>query len=430
MKKYFLILFLIFFGANQKIAAQGADERIGNIINSTDWFLLSDEYPKLKDEMQSELMRYFSEAMIGFHFNQPQSAIQAVDWLLANAQEEIGFGNTSNFVLIKSLILGEQGFYAESADNLSGFLTQISQFVDLKDFSSYSETLEFYEKIRNEAKPEVIRPNKNTEIPITIEKAGRGELIYVPVTVNGKEYKFIFDTGAEATFVSERLANEMGLRIINESVKITGIKSDIGKRGTIDSLMIGDIVFKNPNIIISLPNEEIDTIFQVDAVLGLDFIKRVGETQIYPEQKKIIFPIEKTKLPSYGRNLMFSNRQPYLRAYSNTEKLSFHFDTGNVKTDLQEVYYQKHKEELDKTGIKKTVSSGGYGGILSLDSYQIPVFPLTIGDSNFELTDVDVLLEKILPFGNNEDGSLGADFILSAKKTTINFDHMFLKIEK
>ena len=430
MKKYILIVLVVFLGISQKINAQEADESIGNIINNADWFTLSNEYPKLKDSMQSEMLKYFSEAMIGFYFNQPQNAISAIDWLLINSQNEIGSDNTYNLILIKSIILGEQGLYAESADNLSDFLNQISKFADLKDFSSHNDVLEFYEKKRNEPNPEVIRPHKNTEIPITIEKTSRGEIMYVYVNINGKEYKFIFDTGAAATFVSERFANEIGLRITQESYTINGVQSGIGKRGTIDSMIIGDIVFKNPNIIIGLSNEEVDTIFQVDAVLGLDFIKRVGETQIYPKQQKIIFPIEKTKLPFYGRNLLFSNGQPYLKAYSNTEQLLFHFDTGNIKTDLQEVYYQKHKEEFDRIGNKKTVGRGGYGGILYVDSYQIPIFPLTIGDCSLELNNVDILLEKTLSFQNNEDGSLGMDFITLLKKVTINFDDMFLIIER
>jgi len=430
MKRYFILFLVVFIGINEATTAQEADEKIGSLINQTDWFALADEYPKLKEEMQSEMLKHLSEAMIGFYFNQPQNAIQAIDWLVANAQEEIGFENTSNLILVKSKILGEQGLYAESADNLSDFLTQISKFMDLEKFPAHKEMLEFYEKMRNELRPEVICPDKNIEIPITIEKAGKGQLIYVPVNINGKEYKFIFDTGASSTFVSERFANEAGLRVTQESFKINGAKSGMGKKGTIDSMMIGDIVFKNPGIIIGLPNEETDTIFQFDAVLGLDFIKRIGETQIYPEEKKIVFPIKKTELPIYGRNLLLSNEQSYLKAYSNAERLLFHFDTGNVNGDLYNTYYEKHKEKIDKTGEKRTTRRGGYGGIVYNDSYQISKFPLTVGDCSFELADIVVLLGKASVMDNNEDGSLGMDFITLFKEVIINFDDMFVKVEK
>jgi predicted aspartyl protease len=428
MKRHLVLFLVVFIGING-LTAQEADEKIGNLMNQSDWFALADEYPKLKNEMQSEMLKHLSEAMIGFYFNQPQSAIQAIDWILANAQEEIGFGNVSNLILIKSTILGEQGLYAESADNLSDFLTQISAHMDLKDFPAHNQVLEFYEKMRNELKPEIIRPVEDIIIPITIEKTSRGQTIYVPVSINGKEYKFIFDTGAFSAFVSERFANEVRLRITDESFKINGIKADIGKRGTIDSIMVGDIVFKNPNIAIGLPNEEVDTIFQVDAVLGMDFIRRVGEIQIYPEEKKIIFPAKK-ELPLSGRNLLFYNGKPYIKAYTNTAPLMFHFDTGNVKTDLFKVYYEKQKEELDKSGNKKNVRRQGLGGIRFIDSYQIPKFPLTIGDCNFELTDVDVLLDNRYEYQGNEDGSLGMDFYTMFRKVIINFDDMFVKVEK
>jgi predicted aspartyl protease len=430
MKRHLLLFIIVFTGINGTVTAQEADGKIGNLINQTDWFALAEEYPKLKGEMQSEMLKHLSETMIGLYFNQPERAIQAIDWLLANAQEELGFGSISNLVLAKSTVLGEQGFYAESADNLSNFLTQISEQMDLKEFPAHSQTLEIYEKIRNEAKPEVIRPNRDIEIPVTIEQVGRGQLMYIPVKINGKEYKFIFDTGASSTFVSERFANETGLRIMDESFMISGIRSGVAKRGTTDSITVGDIVFKNPIITISLPNEEVDTVFQVDAVLGIDFIRRIGETQIYPEEKKIVFPVKKTELPSCGCNLLLSYGQPYLKAYSNTEKLLFHFDTGNVKTNLNNYYYEKHKEELDKTGDKKTVPRGGYGGILFVDAYQIPKFPLTVGSCNFELTNVEVLLHETFYFGNKEDGSLGMDFITTFRKVIINFDDMFVKVEK
>ena len=431
MKIYFTICFVTFFiGTTGIVTAQEADEKINNIIHKTDWFTLLDEYPKLKGEMQSEMLKHLSEAMIGIYFNQPDGAIQSIDWLLVNAQNEIGFASTSALVLAKSMILGEQGLYDESVDNLSNFLTQISKHANLKEFPDHNEILELHKQMCNKNRMKIVRPDRNVEIPYSIGSMGKGQLMYVPVIVNEKEYKFIFDTGAAGTFVSERFADDVGLRITHESLTIRGIKSDTGKGGTIDSIMIGGIVFRNPHITIGLPNEEVDSVFQIDAILGIDFMRRIGEIQIYPEQKKIIFPTEKTKRPSSGSNILLSSGQPYLRAYSNAEKLLFHFDTGNVQTNLHGAYYKKHKDEIDKIGNKKTIKLGGYGGFLHVDSYQISNLPLTVGDCDFELADVSVLLEESLSFMDNEDGSFGMDFIMSFKKIIINFDDMFLKLEK
>jgi len=429
MKRYLLLFLVVFIVINESVIAQESDEKVGNLINQTDWFALEKEYPKLKDEMQYEMLKYLSEAMIGLHFNQPQNAIHAIDWLLANAQDEIGFENVSNLILVKSQILGKQGLYAESVDNMSNFLTQISQHIDIIDFPNHNQILAYYEKIRNEAKPEIIRPNRDVEIPLIIEDVTRGQLMYVPVSVKGNKYKFIYDTGAETTFISKRLADEIGVRIIDDSVKIQGvIHSSIGKRGIIDRLEIGDIVFRNSIVSISLPNEETDTIFKPEAIIGLDFMRLIGETQIYPEDKKMIFPIEKTELPSYGRNLMLLNGiSSLLRVHSNEEELLFIFDTGNVKTNLSIAYYEKHKEHLEATAIKKIVRRGGIGGISFHEAYQLINLPLSICNSKFELKNVDVELNKVKSIGL--DGNMGMDFITSFKKIIINFDSMFVKVD-
>jgi len=429
MKRYFVLFLVILFGINRLIA-QEADEKIRNLIHQADWFALADEYPRLEEEIQSETLKHYSKAMIGFYFNQPQSAIQSIDWLLTNDQKEIGFENVGYLTLIKSTILGGEGLYAESANNLSDFLSKNSEHIDLKKFPAHKQTLEFYGKMCNELQPEVIRPDKDVVIPITIEQTDRGQTIFVPVNIDGKEYKFIFDTGASSAFVSERFANEIGLRVTDDSFKMSGIKSNIGKRGTIDSIMIGDIIFKNPMIAIGPLIEEVDTIFRVDAVLGIDFMRRIGEIQIYPEEKKIVFPTKKTEFPAYERNLIFINGQPYLKVFSNTNALIFHFDTGNVKTDLFKVYYEKYKKEIKQSGNKNKVRRGGFGGIRFIDSYQIPKFPLTVGICNFELTDVDVLLDNRYIYQGNEDGSLGMDFYTMFRKVIINFDDMFVKVEK
>ena len=429
-KFHLAILLIILLSINNTSFAQSADTKIANLLNQADWFALSDEYPKLKNDMQSEMLQKMSEAMIGLYFNQPQPAIEAIDWLLVNAQEEIGFENISNMILFKSIILGEQGQYADCVENINSFIAQVSELVDAEALSAHIQVMGFYEKMLNETPPEVIRPNGNTEIPFTIENVSRGNLMFVPVTIHGKAYQFIFDTGANCSFVSERFANEVGLRITQENFEINGVKSDIGKRGTIDSLMVGDIVLKNPNILIGSPNEEVDTVYQIDAVLGMDFIRFIGETQILPEQNKIVFPIEKTKLPATGRNLMFSNRQLYLKAYSKKEKLLLHFDTGNVKSDLYDTYYQKYKKEIHKKGKKKEARRGGYGGILNLDAYEMPKISFTVGNATFALSNVEVLLDKGIVMQSAEDGSLGMDFITLFKKVIINLEDMFLEVEK
>ena len=425
-----LIIFLVFLIFSIGTRAQEADQRIGNLINQADWFTLDEEYPKLEKEMQSVMLKKLAEALINMYFNNPNKALVLIDSLVAHHQDDLGFEATSNMVAVKSQILGEQGRYAESADNVIDFLNQIKSFSQVDNFPAHVAIAKLYNEIRNEKAPEIIRSNGNTEIPMYIEKARKGVLMFIPVTIRGKIYRFIFDTGANSTFVSERFANEIGLRIVRDSFTITGVETANGKSGTIDSLIIGDIIFKHPIIIIAPPNPAVDTIYQLDAVLGMDFIRRIGETQIFPKEGKILFPKEQTKLPETGRNLLISNMHPYLKTFSNNQRLIFHFDSGDSRAGLYFPYYQKNKNDIEKHGIKDTIRLSGFGGIRIVEGYILPQIPLQIGGTNAELTNINVSTESLTNVQKQEDGSLGMDFIQLFQKVTINFDKMFVNVEK
>lgn len=268
---------------------------------------------------------------------------------------------------------------------------------------------------------------------MTIEKAGRGVLMFVPVQIGGKEYRFIFDTGAGSTFVSQRFADEIGVRIISDSTMINNSMEGgaYGKSGIIDSMNIGDITFKNPILTISPLNPAVDSVYQVDAVLGADFMRLVGEVNIYPHQGKIVFPVKQTPLPSTGKNMLLLNGGMRLRLYSGKERLNFVFDTGNVRGDLFNAYYAKHKERIEKEGVKDTILVGGFGFVDNREILRLKSVPMRIGDTSFYMESISVEFD-----GNDqgidktgEDGALGMDFIQLFGKIVINFKDMFVDVD-
>lgn len=89
MKKVLLLLSLFI---SIPAFSQSADERIGTLINQSDWFGLEETYPVLKDSMQAEFLKLMSEIMIDYYFNRPDEAIDGIRKLLTNHQAEIGSG--------------------------------------------------------------------------------------------------------------------------------------------------------------------------------------------------------------------------------------------------------------------------------------------------------------------------------------------------
>lgn len=107
------------------VTAQQADARVGQLISNSDWFALEEEYSGMKDSIQTPFLKLLAEIMINNHFNRPDEALQKIGELLSNHQQEIGFGNVCSMISLASIINGQQGNYAQAADNIKGFLDQI-----------------------------------------------------------------------------------------------------------------------------------------------------------------------------------------------------------------------------------------------------------------------------------------------------------------
>ena len=411
--------------------AQEADQRVGDLINQCDWFRLEEEYPELSGDMQYIPLKGLTEVMIAAYFNRPQEAIDKIDYMLANHQDFLGFDNSSNLVALQSKLDGELGNYAAAADRLYDFLNKIEAFTTRDKFPGHQQLADFYNQLREIPAPSVTRPDHDTEVPMTIETAGRGALMFIPAQVNGKEYKFIYDTGAASTFLSSRIVEEMGLRIVQDSLKITGaVATGQGRSGLIDSMIIGDITFRNALVSIANPNPAVDTVYQVDAVLGADFMRLIGEAVIYPKAGKIVFPVHKSALPETGRNMWFYDSSMRLELMSGNERLRFCFDTGDARASLFKVYYDKHKNEIDGHATKETITSGGFGGVRRHEILRLKSVPLQIGLTRFEIPDIQVEPEDTeLQAARGDDGSLGMDFIRLFDKVIISLDNTFVDVQ-
>ena len=421
--------------------AQQADNRVGELINKLDWFSLEKEYPVLKDSVQTEFLRLLAEIMIANNFNRPEEALKNIESLLAKYQQEIGFENSYNMVALVSAIESQRGNYAKAADNIKDLIDKLKASGIQMDLSPFKGLFKAYNELRTYPAPNVSRPNRDIEIPVTIEpvkllisldgKRSRGLEIDIPVTIHQKPYKFIFDTGAFNTYMSERFAKEVGVKIINDSLLINAgmIGAGYGMKGFLDSLQVGDIVFRNVMVAVGKPCAAVDSIVQIDAVLGMDFMKLMKEVRIHTKEKKLTFPVQTTPLPSTGRNFLLTNdNKPILKAESNNGSLLFLFDTGNNKADLSYTYYNKYKSKIDPVAQKDTITGGGFGFMRTKEVLCIPSVSFKIGDTPVEMKDI-----RVDPIADNgqtqEDGNLGMDLVKLFDTTIINLQDMFVKFE-
>ena len=97
----------------QPISAQQPDQRIGELINTENWFGLDKEYPLLKDSIQAPFLKVVAEAMIARNFNQKERALECLNELLSNYQSDLG-AEVFNFIILRAQVLEELGRYALS----------------------------------------------------------------------------------------------------------------------------------------------------------------------------------------------------------------------------------------------------------------------------------------------------------------------------
>lgn len=434
MKIISLVLFSIItlsYGSGS-IKAQSADERIGALINENNYFELDKQYPLLKESMQSDMLRLMTEGLLAFYFNQPKESNKIIGNLLNNHQQEMGPENSLSMttVVLKNLITMEK--YDDIIKATSSLIEQIKPFVDEKTIGDFQSIQDLAVSLKDQEKARLVRGREDVEAPLTIEKIGRGELMFVPVKVNGTETSFIFDTGCAAmNYVSQDLAEKLGIRFVADSLKISGVGgSAYGWIGIADSISIGDISYHNSLFIVAPPNPA-DSVYKVEAVLGAGFLNAVGEIQIYPNQGKIIFPAEQTPLPPTGRNFLLNEGQPYLKAAVDNEDLIFHFDTGNTKSTLFHTYYERHKDAIEQKGERAKRSMGGFGGTYTKEVIILPSVSVNIG--NYKPAVLKKVEVEITDTGfqgwKSEDGSLGMDFLKAYDKVTINYNKMFIETE-
>ncbi|MDR0507523.1 MAG: retroviral-like aspartic protease family protein [Dysgonamonadaceae bacterium] len=413
--------------------AQDADNNISNVINHNDWFALDEVLPQMENDIQTPFLKTMAKVLRAFYFNQPETFLAEFDTLLT-FQNELGFNNISAFTLMKANVLCQMGRYREGVEFSQNFINRHIDEYGEEKFSYHFAFLNNYENLVDVPQPALVRPNKNVEIPLKIKQFDVPSkkyvrAMYVPVKIRGKEYQFLFDTGATMSMVSEEIAKEIGLKIVDDSFKITGVCSAIGKIGVLDKLSVGEIEYQNSLFIVAPPIEAVDTIVKIDAVLGIDFMKAVGEMQIFPKENKIVFPAKQTPQPDFGSNLYFENKRPLLKTAFGNETLKLIFDTGNTgHTFLQSTYYQKHKSIFDLFGTKETAHSGGFGCIKEIEVYKLPEIQLTVGNQHFTQKQVQLHLENSGDNEDAEDGNIGMVFVELWDQITLNFDKMFVEM--
>lgn len=97
------VVFVLSFVASVPVLhAQNADERVGALLNASDYMTLRVEYPQLRDSMQVEFLKLLADGLLANKSNRYLQGSQALETLLREHSGELGeavWGLTAHLIM-------------------------------------------------------------------------------------------------------------------------------------------------------------------------------------------------------------------------------------------------------------------------------------------------------------------------------------------
>ena len=423
IKRISVLLIAILSGYTSVYSQTQADVKMGEILNNGDLFQIKEQYPILKDSVSIEMLNLVTEAQLGIGFNQLERAGVALDSLLQFHQAELGAETSIGMAALQGMNFLNLGMYEQAGEVGEALVNTLKKSVPFEALYSFVFIEKVGKALANVPEPYLERPDRDISVPSIVETVGRGKHIHIPVEVNGITKNYIFDTGCSfGNFVSEKYAEEVGLKVLADSIPVSGMEIGFVKLAMADSLRIGELVYHNPVFMVAPPDNEVDPVFAFDGVLGYHFIRDAREIIIDNEAGRFIFPQE---ISDGEPNMYLSSNTPQVRISYDGHPLDLIFDTGNVKSDLGNKFAETFPDAIEGL-TEQTTSRGGFGGISQTKAVVLPEFRFEVAGSTVTLYNTEVI--KNTESGSQLfSGSLGADFVLSFKRLVINYQSMFIK---
>ncbi|WP_299549607.1 retropepsin-like aspartic protease [Seonamhaeicola sp.] len=264
--------------------------------------------------------------------------------------------------------------------------------------------------------------SKHYYTEITYEEV-RGKII-IPVSIDGKVYRFLFDTGAPNLITSDLWKTIKSKKTRSLSVTDINQKKQRMDLITIQKLSLGNISFKNTGaLMFNGKNNLVIDCFKVDGFIGSNLLRK-SIIQIKPKEKRLILTNDPKKLDLNEEHaspliLVGNQSSPYINIklkgdHSGNENLLF--DTGaSGFYDLCKKNYKTLEEKNIATVLSKGkgASSVGMFGVAEKSvQYRLKIPELTINNQIF--TNV------ITTTGDDDNSRIGSD-ILKYGNVTLDF---------
>ena len=425
------------------LSAQNPDQRINELLGSGDWFALNREYSEVKDSVQSDVLKSMTETMLAAYFNRPEELGSSLKTLIDNHSEEIGLQNVCDMLMLGAIAEGSNGRYALAADMIKSVIDRIIAAGGSIEGTGLDGTYEYFNAVRDLPAPSISMQRKSVKVPFSIKDipasgsasaemrqkmAGKSNVMWLTVTINGKEYEFILDTGASYSALSKLFAEEIGAEYVRDTIDLHGANHSGGtrtQRALIKNMTIGGMEVNNVLAYV-LNDNQLDALVRTDAILGMDFLKLAGNINIDFKRNTVTFGRNDRNFNGCIPNLFIEpNNTLCLSTLVDNELQVLKFDTGSTVTGLSYIWYSVHKDSTSNLE-ESNVLLGTYGSTEKKGLLSMP-------EVSFEVDGKEAIVHNVLihtaPDGNQQSGTVGLELLRKFHKVNINLRDMALTIE-
>lgn len=404
------------------VAAFSKNPTLQQLLDDGDYFRFRDTYLHISqlDTLPGNSLLYYG-AWVNYLFNQPEISNAQIRELTTN--EQLGSPDSTKAELLQLHLQNDlRLFEYRAADSICTLLLfrypsviDKTALDDIRNFASIASGL------KDMPKQEMTR-NGDLDVPYKRDLAG---LLRVPVTMNGKEDDFIFDSGANLSTVSYSEAKRMNVRVLEAGFNVaTSSRAGVeAKLGIASELKIGTATFRNV-VFIVLPDESLKFlggIYKIKGIIGFPVIAQLGEVQIRKDGR-IFSPVMQTE--SNLRNMGLDGNTPFTEVEFYGEKHAYVFDTGAAASILNAKFRGAHTDSL-KHAESGTTRVGGAGGVEKIDVLTAKQLRYETGGQRGTLKSVQVQLTGSSRAHEKFYGIVGQDIFRQWETVTINFDKMF-----
>lgn len=409
---------------------QHIDERAGLCLNQSRWFELKEIYSTDSAKM-SPLIRRFAKAMIDHMFNRPSEACADIKTLLTNHQQEMGGANVVSMMSMLADNYHRMGDNRTAASMAKKMGDQLEGHADSAMVATFRAKEQMYAALAELPLNQTDGKDYDVAFGLMPMADSAQVLITIDGRLNGRQGRFIFDTGAAYNVITPQLAQQYGVRVVARHFDVQGTRSMRGQMGIADSISLGGMTMRHvlfAILDIDQGNQRARKVTsKIGLILGQETLKSFGRYTINFAQRSIRFEAHSPR-QEQASNLYFAPT-PMVEVWQDGRRMALTLDSGASRTMLGQAYYKAFAADVARSGKWDIQALTGFGGVTYNSVFLMPRIEMSLGTQPFGLTQVAV---TALSTGNGFAtgyGRLGMDFLQQWREVSIDNTNMTFKVK-